>query len=246
MKVVVFTNVVVILLSIVLASYIQLYQVISESMFSTLYGCSNCKNDYIIVNAISYKDSYPKSGDLIAFRSTLLWKKNINPDNSTYLVNHFMKLIFIFTKFMSFKDKILVKRIIATGSQSVEYYTKNNLAINKKIIREPYLVLPSTVYASNISSCKETEFNRIVVPLGRLWVMGDNRIYSSDSRFYNFNFCINLHFYCKKIPREIVPYDNDPLASTIPIKNIIGKAQFIIWPLKRFNYLNHINSLKPE
>jgi signal peptidase I len=55
----------------------------------------------------------------------------------------------------------------------------------------------------------------ITVPAGRLWVMGDNRGDSDDSRFRA----------------------NDPGAGTVPESAVVGRAFLIIWPLSRISDL---------
>jgi signal peptidase I len=70
----------------------------------------------------------------------------------------------------------------------------------------------SYVYPGDAPS--EVRFN-ITVPPGRLWVMGDNRGDSDDSRFRA----------------------NDPGGGTIPESAVVGRAFLIIWPLSRINDL---------
>ena len=55
----------------------------------------------------------------------------------------------------------------------------------------------------------------ITVPPGRLWVMGDNRADSDDSRYRV----------------------NDPGGGTIPESAVVGRAFLIIWPLSRISDL---------
>jgi signal peptidase I len=60
----------------------------------------------------------------------------------------------------------------------------------------------------------DLRFN-ITVPPGRLWVMGDNRGDSDDSRYRA----------------------NDPGQGTIPESAVVGRAFLIIWPLSRISDL---------
>jgi signal peptidase I len=70
----------------------------------------------------------------------------------------------------------------------------------------------SYVYPGDAPS--EVRFD-ITVPAGRLWVMGDNRGDSDDSRFRT----------------------NDPGGGTIPESAVVGRAFLIIWPLSRVSDL---------
>ncbi len=101
----------------------------------------------------------------------------------------------------------LVKRVIATEGQTVKIdYEKNQLTVDGVVIDEPYvkeamLDLPG-IYDLDIPE---------VIPEGKVFVMGDNRNHSLDSR-------------SQKI-------------GLINKTDIIGKAQFIVWPPSRFEYL---------
>jgi len=63
----------------------------------------------------------------------------------------------------------------------------------------------------------------VVVPPGRLWVMGDNRGDSSDSRLHD----------CA-IATQCEPWDRD---GTVPESSVIGRAFVVVWPLSRFSML---------
>jgi signal peptidase I len=66
----------------------------------------------------------------------------------------------------------------------------------------------------------------IVVPPGRLWVMGDNRLYSADSR---------LHLCGYRDPETTcAAYDRD---GTIPEKDVVGRAFVVVWPPRQFKVL---------
>src|SRR5207302_1786519 len=59
------------------------------------------------------------------------------------------------------------------------------------------------------------EFGPVTVPQGRLWVMGDHRSASADSRAHR----------------------DDKYSGTIAVSDVIGKAAVIVWPLSRFHVL---------
>ena len=94
--------------------------------------------------------------------------------------------------------KDLIKRVIATEGQTVEAHN-GKLFVNGRQLSEPYL-------AKGTETVME---GSVTVPKGDVWVMGDNRTQSRDSRFFG------------------------------PIKksSIIGHAYFRVWPPSRLGGL---------
>lgn len=103
----------------------------------------------------------------------------------------------------------LIKRVIGLPGDTVECCdAQGRLTVNGVPIDEPYLypgVRPS-----------EIEFS-VVVPEGRLWVMGDNRPNSQDSRY-----------------RQA-----DPGGGAIPIGNVVGVTFVTMWPFDRTTVLRN-------
>jgi signal peptidase I len=61
-----------------------------------------------------------------------------------------------------------------------------------------------------------------------LWVMGDHRVDSADSRF---------HCVAGTEAPPVVGQVCDPVSSTVPISRVIGKAVVIVWPVSRWRTL---------
>ena len=72
-------------------------------------------------------------------------------------------------------EKILVKRVIAVGGQTVDF-VNGEVLIDGKAIDEPYLSEGIRTYRGDLPE------GTITVPEGMLFVMGDNRMISADSR----------------------------------------------------------------
>ena len=99
-----------------------------------------------------------------------------------------------------YNNNILVKRVIARSSEWVDIDESGNVYVNQKQLDEPYLKQPKALGECNI----ELPYQ---VPDGRIFVMGDNREVSIDSR--------NTSVGC------------------ISDEQIVGKIVFRIWPIDK-------------
>ncbi len=100
----------------------------------------------------------------------------------------------------------IIKRVIATEGQTIQLdYENERIIVDGIVIDEPYL--NNSTFDGNIGNNEIPE----VVPEGKVFVMGDNRKVSMDSR-----------------STEI---------GLIDVENVIGKAQFIAFPFGDFGYL---------
>lgn len=102
-----------------------------------------------------------------------------------------------------FDNKVLVKRVIANSGDWVNIDTEGNVYVNDVLIDEPYLVEKDQGYC-NIQMPYQ-------VPEEKIFVMGDNRSVSVDSR--------NTALGC-------VPYDS-----------VVGRLVFRVWPFDVFGWV---------
>jgi signal peptidase I len=106
----------------------------------------------------------------------------------------------------------LIKRVIGLpGDHVVCCDVGGRLTINGAPVKEPYLK------AGNAAS--EQDFS-ITVPPGRVWVMGDHRSDSSDSRFHD------------------GPKQNGSSGS-VDESLIVGRAVALVWPLDHLSWLSN-------
>lgn len=99
-------------------------------------------------------------------------------------------------------DKPLVKRIIATEGQTVRLDRENwKIYVNGFPISEPYLVIGDGKMVN-----WEYDTDEIVIPKGHVFVMGDNRNNSLDSRFYGVGM-IDERYIIGQVIYRFLPFD---------------------------------------
>ena len=211
------------------------YLIPSESMQPTLNGCKGCVGDRIMVDKLTYRFSDPEPGDVIVFKGPPNWNvgyKSIRSDNTAL---RWVQNALSFIGFVPPDENDLVKRIIAVGGQTVQCRADTGLTVNGKKLTEPYLN-PATMMADPaVYPCLGNEFGPVVVPRDKVWVMGDNRTHSADSRAH-----------CTSKPADAkkgVLCTGDPETGTVPVDNVIGKARFIAWPPSRWG---GVSSFDPQ
>ncbi|MGY1895700.1 signal peptidase I [Nocardia gipuzkoensis] len=197
------------------------YVIPSESMETTLHGCAGCTGDRIYVQKLSYYWSDPQPGDVVVFVGPPSWNthyKSIRSDNSAVRgVQNF----FSFFGLVPPDENDLVKRVIAVGGQTVECCDpQGRVIVDGKPLDEPYArYLAPYVPGQPYNASGGREFKPVKVPEGHLWVMGDNRNQSADSR----------------------AHITDELQGTVPVDNVRGKAVFKIWPPSRIGPVHSEN-----
>lgn len=195
---------------------VQPFYIPSESMEKTLHGCDGCAGDKILVNKVIYHFRDPEPGDIVVFHAPAGWEEPvIKPQTNavTGPVRAFGQLIGVVPP----DETDLVKRVIATGGQAVRCCdASGHVQISDNGVKGPWRSLNETyVFEDN-----HMRFGPVLVPEGRLWVLGDHRGDSADSRYH-----------CGEGPTC------DPALSTVARSGVIGKAFVIAWPPKRWRTL---------
>jgi signal peptidase I len=209
------------------------YLIPSESMEPTLHGCAGCVGDRIMVDKVTYRFSSPEPGDVVVFKGPPSWNagyKSIRSDNPA--VREIQNTLSI-VGFVPPDENDLVKRVIAVGGQTVECRVDSGLTVDGKPLREPYLDPATMMSDPAVYPCLGFEFGPVKVPNDRLWVMGDNRTHSADSRFHCTNSAADF--------QKGIQCTGDPMAGTVPVENVIGKARFIAWPPSRWGGVITVN-----
>lgn len=116
------------------------------------------------------------------------------------------------------ENRDLIKRVIAVAGDTIEY-KGDDLYINGNKVEEPYIQAAldeahadGTLYNDQDGRDFPNEMvTEGTVPEGHIFVMGDHRNNSTDSRMLGF----------------------------IPLKDVIGRADVIFWPLKNIQFIDH-------
>ena len=199
-------------IALVIKSFVvQPFFIPSSSMEQTLMV-----GDKVLVNKLVYHFRSIQPGDIIVFNGVGSWnaapppaKSSSNPLVRAYdatLKPLFHSIAGLFGTPIGQTDYI--KRVIGVPGDDVACCNAHGLVtVNGVPLHESSYLYPG-------AAPSQMHFNK-VVPAGRLWVMGDNRIVSDDSRLRQ----------------------NDPGGGTIPISQVVGRAFVIVWPPSHWRIL---------
>ena len=135
-----------------------------------------------------------RRGDIVVFH-------NINSDYSESILQQYFDELQIWkiNDVNSQENAALIKRVVGVGGDVVEIFENGEVFVNS-----------SKFYIPNINEGVNFKNETFVIPDNEIFVLGDNRPNSQDSRYIG----------------------------TIPISNIIGKAIYLIYPFENFNKLD--------
>ena len=230
---VILVTIAVVLYYVMLTFVARPYLIPSESMEPTLHGCPGCVGDRIMVDKLTYRFSDPHPGDVVVFKGPPSWSVGYQSIRSHNAAIRWVQNVLSFVGFVPPDENDLVKRVIAVGGQTVRCRADTGLTVDGEPLAEPYLDTNTMMADPHIYPCLGNEFGPVAVPAGRLWVMGDNRTHSADSRVH-----------CTNVPADAqkgLLCTGDPTAGTIPVENVIGKARFIAWPPARWGGINSVD-----
>ena len=137
----------------------------------------------VLVNKLSYRLHDVNRGDVVVFDRVTSNGESIQHDD-------------------------LIKRVIGLPGEKISI-SKSVVYVNKVALEEPYLDARDTEQENLNDRCSQPEMAEVLVPQKQVFVLGDNRPQSMDSR--NFG-----------------PVDED---------RIVGRAFVVLWPMSRWRWL---------
>ena len=188
---------------------VQFFYIPSGSMENTLQV-----KDRVAVNKIPFISKSIDRGDVVVFRDPDNWLPEIvDYDTNKYLAKAKSALVAVGVLPNPAKQ-YLVKRVIGVAGDHIVCCTKDDkLSINGVEVNETY------IFAGNKPS--DMTFD-VTVPEGKIWVMGDHRGASADSRYHQED--INKGF--------------------VPTSKVSGRVFAVIWPFKNITYVPKVDVLK--
>ncbi|MFE9428445.1 signal peptidase I [Kitasatospora sp. NPDC006697] len=182
--------------------FVQVFVIPSGSMEQTIRI-----GDRVLVDKLTpWFGSTPQRGDVVVFKDPGGWLENDHRPDTDGPVARGLKSAFSFVGLLpSANEQDLIKRVIGVaGDHVVCCDAQGRITVNGTPIDEPYLA------AGNPASRMPFQ---VTVPPGRLWVMGDHRDVSADSRYHM----------------------GGPDQGTVPVGDVIGRAFMIGWPFGRIH-----------
>jgi signal peptidase I len=184
---------------------VQAFSIPSDSMQNTLQ-----RGDRVLVDKLTPWFGWePERGDVIVFEDPGGWLGEGTGGSGGFgaAVQDVLSKIGLMP---SSEEQDLIKRVIAVGGDTVECKENGPVLVNGLPLDESEYLYPGN------TPCGDRPFGPITVPEGRLWVMGDHRQDSLDSRYHQ----------------------NLPYQGTVSEDDVVGRAIVIAWPVSRWSTLS--------
>ncbi|MFG2288780.1 signal peptidase I [Streptomyces sp. NPDC048595] len=166
--------------------------------------------DRVLVDKLTpWFGSKPERGDVVVFKDPGKWLKGeqVKPTGDGGAFQPVKDAMTFIGLLPSADEQDLIKRVVAVGGDTVKCCDKQGrVTVNGTPLTEPY------VHPGNPPS--QIKFT-VTVPTGRIFVMGDHRSDSADSRFHL----------------------SEPYRGTVSEDNVVGRAVVIAWPFSHWRRL---------
>ncbi|MDO0911456.1 signal peptidase I [Streptomyces sp. DT2A-34] len=183
---------------------VQAFSIPSDSMQNTLQ-----QGDRVLVDKLTpWFGSEPERGEVVVFHDPDNWLAG-EPTLDPNALQTFLSWIGLMP---SAEEKDLIKRVVGVGGDTIECEGTGPLKVNGKALSETSYVYPGNTPCSQDDQGGQF---KVKVPKGSIWVMGDHRQNSRDSR-YN---------------------QSDKNHGMVPVDEVVGRAIVIAWPITRWDNL---------
>ncbi|ADD41878.1 signal peptidase I [Stackebrandtia nassauensis] len=184
---------------------VQSFDIPSGSMENTLQI-----GDRVLVNKLVYNLREPQRGEVVVFKGTERWASELDQKPSDGFLAEAGRAVGNLVGIASPNEKDLIKRIIGIPGDKVKCCdAKGRVTVNGVPLNESDYVFENPPVAKYNADCQAREFPSLTVPEGHVFVMGDHRGNSKDSRCQGF----------------------------VPIENFIGRAVNVVWPKSSWSAL---------
>lgn len=182
--------------------FLHFFFIPSGSMENTLQI-----GDRIAVNKFGALFSEIKRGEVVVFADPDNWLGAVPQESNNGVTGQIKNALITLGVVPDPAKQFLIKRVIGVGGDTVICCdAAGKLQVNGTSINESY------IYENDVPS--ESKFN-VTVPKGYIWVMGDHRSASADSRFHT----------------------DDVNKGMVPLTKVVGRATFIVWPFSNWDFL---------
>jgi signal peptidase I len=182
---------------------VQAFYIPSGSMENTLLV-----NDRVLVNKLADKPDEIHRGDVVVFRDPGGWLNGPEVQERGGVLGAVRDALVFVGLAPAAGEEDLIKRVIGVGGDEVACCdSEGRVTVNGVPLDEEDYLFPKD----------EPSFDtfNVTVPEGELWVMGDHRSVSEDSRAHR----------------------QQPGEGYVPVEDVIGRAFTIVWPLDRASLL---------
>ncbi|MDG9719333.1 signal peptidase I [Streptomyces sp. DH24] len=184
---------------------VQAFSIPSDSMQNTLQ-----QGDRVLVDKLTpwFGGAEPERGEVIVFHDPDNWLAG-EPTADPNAIQTFLSWIGLMP---SVEEKDLIKRVVGVGGDTIECKGTGPLKVNGKALNEE-----SYVYLGNTPCSMDDQGGqfKVKVPQDHVWVMGDHRQNSRDSRYNR----------------------SDKNGGMVPVKDVVGRAVVVAWPVNRWDTL---------
>jgi signal peptidase I len=186
---------------------LQAFYIPSGSMMDTLRI-----GDRVLVDKLLYDVRSVRRGEIVVFVGPPDWQSEVPTAPAGGTVSRFFRDLAAAVGFGQPSETDFIKRVIGLPGDVVACDQHDQVTVDGVVLHEPY------VYPGEAACGLDDPAGhwRVRVPPGRLWVMGDHREFSSDSRYHI----------------------GDAWHGTIPESAVIGRAFFVVWPPGHFGALD--------